>query len=57
MSVLSRVGTIFLTVLRILFTIVLWLLRTFFEFAKLFFILLGLVLKIVFNVIDSCADM
>ncbi|MBP3233881.1 MAG: hypothetical protein J6M65_05610 [Eubacterium sp.] len=57
MSVLSRVGTIFLAVLRILFTIVLWLLRALFEFAKLFFILLGLVLKIVFNVIDSCADM
>ncbi len=57
MSVLSRVGTIFLAILRILFTIVLWLLRALFEFAKLFFILLGLVLKIVFNVIDSCADM
>lgn len=57
MSVLSRVGTILLAVFRILFTIVLWLLRALFEFAKLFLILLGLVLKVVFNVIDSCSDM
>ena len=56
MEIMKTIGRVLLGILKILSIFSLWILRAAFELAKLFLMLLALVLKIVFAVIRNSSE-
>lgn len=57
MEILKKIGIIILWILKVLSVVFIWILKIALEAAKLFLVLLSLVLRIVFAIIRGCSAM
>lgn len=57
MEILKKIGIIILWILKVFSIVFIWILKIALEAAKLFLVLLSLVLRIVFAIIRGCSAM